>query len=86
VPVVQPAHGSFPELIMLTGGGILTPPGDLPALANALAELLRDPDRRAQFGRAGRDAVRDGFTDDHMGGKMLDVYRGVLRQQSTTAG
>jgi glycosyltransferase involved in cell wall biosynthesis len=85
VPVVQPAHGSFPELLELTGGGILTPPGDLPALAGALAELLRDPDRRAALGRAGRDAVRDGFTDDHMARKMLGVYRDALRQQSTTA-
>jgi glycosyltransferase involved in cell wall biosynthesis len=85
VPVVQPAHGSFPELLELTGGGLLTPPGDLPALASALAELLRDSDRRAALGRAGRDAVRDGFTDDHMAGKMLDVYRDVLRQESTTA-
>ena len=85
VPVVQPAHGSFPELLELTGGGILTPPGDLPALAGALAELLRDPDRRAELGRAGRDAVRDGFTDDHMARKMLGVYRDLLRQESTTA-
>ena len=85
VPVVQPAHGSFPEVLELTGGGILTPPGDLAALAGALAELLRDPDRRAALGRAGRDAVRDGFTDDHMARKMLGVYRDALRQQTTTA-
>ena len=28
VPVVQPAHGSFPELIEATGGGLLVPPND----------------------------------------------------------
>lgn len=78
VPVVQPGHGSFPELVELTGGGVVTPAGDLPALAKALAELLRDPARRAVLGRAGRDAVRDGFTSDHMARKMLDVYRNVL--------
>jgi glycosyltransferase involved in cell wall biosynthesis len=85
VPVVQPAHGSFPELIELTGGGILVPPGDLPALAEALAGLLRDHDRRAALGRAGRDAVRGGFTEDHMAGKMLEMYRGVLDQRSSPA-
>ena len=85
VPVVQPAHGAFPELIELTGGGILTAPGDLPALAGALADLLRDPARRAELGQRGRDAVQRGFTDDHMAGKMLDVYRDVLGQQRTTA-
>lgn len=75
VPVVQPAHGSFPELIELTGGGVLTPPGNLSALAAALAELLRDPARRGELGRAGHDAVRSSFTNDHMARKMLEVYR-----------
>ncbi|MGB7161118.1 MAG: glycosyltransferase family 4 protein [Tepidisphaeraceae bacterium] len=84
VPVVQPAHGSFPELIESTGGGITTPPGDLPALAGALAELLRDPARRAALGRAGRDAVRGGFTDDHMARKMLAVYRDVIGRADST--
>ena len=43
VPVVQPGHGSFPELVEQTGGGIIVPPGDAQALAYALADLLRDP-------------------------------------------
>ena len=85
VPVVQPAHGSFPELIAMTGGGVLVPPGDAAALANALAELLRDPARRAQLGRAGRAAVQDGFTDDHMARKMIDVYRDLRRTAPTPA-
>ena len=46
VPVVQPAHGSFPELLGLTGGGVLVPPGDASALAYGIAELLRDEPRR----------------------------------------
>jgi len=83
VPVVQPAHGSFPELIDATGGGMLTAPGDIAALANALAELLFDPERRAKLGAAGRDAVRDGFTDDHMASKMLAVYRGAIEGAAT---
>jgi glycosyltransferase involved in cell wall biosynthesis len=85
VPVVQPAHGSFRELVAMTGGGVLVPPGDPAALANALAGLLRDPARRASLGRAGRDAVRGGFTDDHMARKMLDVYRDLLRTAPTPA-
>jgi glycosyltransferase involved in cell wall biosynthesis len=74
VPVVQPAHGSFPELIQLTGGGTLVPPNDSESLARELANLLRDPARRAQLGSAGQDAIRAGFTNDHMAAKMLEVY------------
>jgi glycosyltransferase involved in cell wall biosynthesis len=79
VPVVQPAHGSFPELIERSGGaGVLVPPGDAAALANALADLLRDRERCAALGRLGREAVAAQFTDDHMADGMLKVYESLL--------
>ncbi len=74
-PVVQPAHGSFPELLARTGGGTLTPPGDAPALANALADLLRDPVRRAVLGERGRQSVHADFTDTRMAEHMLQIYQ-----------
>ena len=80
VPVVQPAHGSFPELIGLTGGGVLVPPGDAGALAQALAEQLRDPGRRAQLGRRGRAAVESTFTDERMAANMLKVYEAAMNE------
>jgi len=78
VPVVLPAHGSFPELIEATGGGLLVPPGDAGALARALAELLSDAPRRAQLGHAGQAAVRNAFTEDVMASRMLECYRRSL--------
>jgi glycosyltransferase involved in cell wall biosynthesis len=78
-PVVQPAHGSFPELIQRTGGGVLVPPGDAGALAAALAELLRDAPRRQRLGEAGRQAVKSAFLDTHMAGRMLEVFERATR-------
>ena len=78
VPVVQPAHGSFPELLQLTSGGLLAEPDDPAALAAGMHELLRDDRKRRQLGDAGRQAVRQGFTEEHMAGNMLKVYEGVL--------
>jgi glycosyltransferase involved in cell wall biosynthesis len=75
VPVVQPARGSFPELVEATGGGLLVPPDDPDALADGLAQLLTDPDRRAALGRAGRAAILAHFTDAHMADAMLAVFR-----------
>ena len=83
VPVVQPAHGSFPELIALTGGGVLTPPGDAQALAAALAGLLRDRDRRQELGRKGRAAVESTFTDQQMAANMLKVYKAAMSDGET---
>lgn len=57
VPVVQTARGAFPELIETTGGGLLVPPGDPQALADALQRLVHDPQLRLSLGQAGRSAV-----------------------------
>ena len=40
VPVVQPRHGSFPEWIEATGGGLLVEPEDPADLARTLLHLL----------------------------------------------
>lgn len=77
-PVVLPAHGAFPELVAATGGGVTHRPGDAQALADTLAELLHEPDRRAKLGRAGHAATQARFLDSHMAEGMLNVYRSVM--------
>ncbi len=66
VPVVQPRHAAFPELIEATGGGLLCEPGDSDALAEAIGSLLDDHDRRRSLGRQGQAAVREKFHADRM--------------------
>ncbi|MFO0809789.1 MAG: glycosyltransferase family 4 protein [Gemmataceae bacterium] len=74
VPVVQPAFGSFPELIDATSGGVLTKPGDTDDLAVALARLLADASERERLGRAGQDAVRTHFTSQSMARTTAEIY------------
>lgn len=66
VPVVQPRHGSFPELVEATGGGLLVPPGDIAALAGALRQVLEDRDLRDRLGRTAAAAIRERFTAEAM--------------------
>jgi glycosyltransferase involved in cell wall biosynthesis len=82
IPVVQPAHGSFPELIEQTQGGLLVPPNDPRSLAEAVAALLCDPPRRQAMGRAGRSAVETSFTEEHMARNMMDVFNDVLQTKA----
>jgi glycosyltransferase involved in cell wall biosynthesis len=51
----------IPELIKDGATGLLVPPGDPPALARAMAELIRDPARRRALGAAGERRVRSAF-------------------------
>ena len=77
VPVVQPRHGSFPELIEATGGGLLYDPAqtsDATGLADAIAQLMDDPDRRRRLGRAGQAAVREHFNDEVMADRTWTLY------------
>jgi glycosyltransferase involved in cell wall biosynthesis len=66
VPVAQPNNGAFPELIELTGGGVLYAQGDAGSLADALEKLLLDPVHAAELGRRGREIVNSRFTSDAM--------------------
>ncbi|MCC6908057.1 MAG: glycosyltransferase family 4 protein [Phycisphaerales bacterium] len=66
VPVVQPRHASFPELLEATGGGVLCEPNDPAALAEALAALLTDAAGARALGAAGRARVREHFSADRM--------------------
>jgi glycosyltransferase involved in cell wall biosynthesis len=73
IPVVQPRHAAFPELVRETGGGILYEPGRVEALGEALEGLLADPARARQLGETGRQAVRARFSIEAMAQGMLQA-------------
>ncbi len=75
VPVVQPRHGSFPEVIEATGGGVLVEPASSDALAEGLEQLMNDHTRREQMGRRAKEAVRRHFSDQVMADAMIEVYK-----------
>jgi glycosyltransferase involved in cell wall biosynthesis len=78
VPVVLPNHGSFPEMVAATGGGLLHAPHDPEALSEALERFLSDPSARRAHGEAGAAAVRERFHAERMADETLAVYRGLV--------
>jgi glycosyltransferase involved in cell wall biosynthesis len=86
VPVVQPAHGSFPELIEATGGGLLVPPNDAPAMAAALRQLAERPAECRRLGQLGHAAVHERFDAATMARATVQVYELHLEKEPRTQG
>ena len=82
VPVVQPRHGPFPELLEATGGGVLCEPGDACDLAAKLEELLLDEPRREALGAAGRQKVLADFGIERAARGVERVFCNAMMQDS----
>jgi glycosyltransferase involved in cell wall biosynthesis len=66
------------EVVRPGATGILVPPHDLGALAGSIAALAGDPAQRAAMGRAGREWIESGFTDEIVARDTLALYRAAL--------
>ncbi|MEK6249493.1 MAG: glycosyltransferase family 4 protein [Planctomycetales bacterium] len=74
-PVVQPAHGAFPELLDRTGGGRLFQPNDADDLAAQLTEILADPALRREMSEQGRQGVLQHAHVNQAVAATLAVYK-----------
>lgn len=81
VPVVQPRHGGFPEVVEATGGGLLYALGSQDAYVEALEETLTDPERARRMGEAGRRAVRERFGSEAMAAAHVSVFEAAIARR-----
>lgn len=73
-PVVATAVNGVPEVIQDRLSGRLVSRADPEALAEAIRELLADPQSAAAMGRAARRRVEEGFSADRWIGRMEALY------------
>lgn len=85
VPIVQPRHGAFPEIIERTGGGILCEPDDPQSLADELERLLSNHELAQSLSERGRRAVFDHFSAERMALEVTDVYHTIAQQEQAGA-
>lgn len=76
-PVVLTANPGFEEYVEHGVTGLLVPPGDDEAFADAIASLLRDPEAAAAMGRAGRRVVESRLTTGHVAADVAELLRSV---------
>ena len=74
IPVASTTAGGLPEMLG-DGAGLLVPPGDPTALAEAVARLLTDPDFARDAARRGPRMAVQRFTARRMAEAVRSVYR-----------
>jgi glycosyltransferase involved in cell wall biosynthesis len=77
-PVVASAVGGLPEIVRDGETGLVVPPGDADALAQALLGVIGDRERAESFGRAGRARALEHFSQVRCTERTLLVYDELL--------
>jgi glycosyltransferase involved in cell wall biosynthesis len=80
LPVVATRVGGLPEVVEDGVTGILVPPNDPQALAQAILSLLRDPEKRRRMGERGREKVLAEFTAERVADLSVALYQEVLNK------
>ena len=76
-PVVATAVGGIPDLVDDGVNGLLVPPREPERLAEAIAELLSDPARRAQMGERGRELRRSEYSIEATVRRIAELYERI---------
>lgn len=77
-PVVSTTAGGIPEVVSDGVNGLLVPPKDPEAFAEALIKMIENRELRERFGKAGRDIVEGRFSIDRLLEGTLDFYKDLL--------
>jgi glycosyltransferase involved in cell wall biosynthesis len=80
VPVVVPNHGALPDLVRATEGGVVAASAEPAAIADALHDLWRHPERAAALGHRGYTGVREHFSLDRMASRVETIYQALVNR------
>lgn len=78
VPVVATDVGAFSEIVTDPSLGYVVPPDDIPALADAAAQMLQDRDALTRSGIAARAHVEQNFDIEGEAAALVALYESLL--------
>jgi type III pantothenate kinase len=84
VPIVASAVGGMIDTVLDDVTGVQVAPRDPDRLAEALRALLADPQRRAEYGRAGAERARRFYDWARIGASTLSVYERLMPSRSSS--
>ncbi|MDE3237531.1 MAG: glycosyltransferase [Paracoccaceae bacterium] len=80
LPVVASDFAGVPDMVTAGETGLLVPPGDPAALAEAMVPFLRDRALARAYGAAGRQRLEEDFSLDRQIGKLGLLYDELIGQ------
>jgi glycosyltransferase involved in cell wall biosynthesis len=80
-PVIAFRSGGLPDVVSDGATGLLTPPGDVSALAAAMDAVFTCDDRGASLGKAGRDAALARFSPNVVASHYASIYESVINDR-----
>ena len=81
LPVIATAVGGLPEVVTDGVNGLLIPPQDPEALAQALARLLEDPALAKELGENARQHVEAHFSLERLGREINEIYGELIKRK-----
>ena len=84
-PVIAASIGGLEDLVREGETGLLVPPGDAAALAQAIVALAADPARATAMGNAGRARAIERFPEDRCTERTEEVYRYWLEERANVS-
>ncbi len=80
VPLISTDGGSLPEVV--GDAGIIVPHSNPPALAQSIADLLNNPDKRDALSVKGRKHILENFTWSRCAQEVVDMYRATIAKNA----
>lgn len=84
-PIVTTKVGGIPEVVRDHQEALLVPPDAPAALADAMSEIISDPELAAELGRRARERVSSEFSIAATARKLEQVYSGLLEKTHSRA-
>jgi glycosyltransferase involved in cell wall biosynthesis len=82
-PVVSTYLAGIPESVVDGETELLVPPGDTMALAEALRQLIQDPELRLRYGRTGRARIEQHFRIEHTIAPLIELLQTSVRKHGS---
>lgn len=85
-PVIATAVGGNRELVLHGETGVLVPPRDSKALAEAIIDLIQHPEKVANMGQKTRERVMNQFSLDNMVRQYESLYENIIKYKVNHGG